>query len=145
MTRYAKPAAAGAALATGLLIAGAAWAHHSFAMFDMAPENAVQLEGEVARFDFRNPHAFIYVEVPGEDGAEPVTWAIEMNSPNNLTRQGWSRHTLAAGDQVTVEASPLFDGEPGGLFRWVLKADGTFIVAGSARGVTPPPGVQAPE
>ncbi len=110
-------------------------------MFDTEPANAVIVEGEVAAFQWTNPHAFIVVDSVDENG-DPVQWAFEMNSPNNLTRQGWRRSTLKVGEHVSVEGSPLRTGEPGALFRWVLKEDGTFIVAGSARGVTPPPGVE---
>ena len=86
--------AAGAALA----LAAPALAHHSFAMFDQ--RQIMTLEGTVTEFQWTNPHAFIEIDVPGERGA--VThWSIELNSPNNLKRQGWTRTALRSGDRVT--------------------------------------------
>ena len=65
---------AGAAAVTA---SGGAYAHHSFAMFDA--EKKVELEGVVKEFQWTNPHAWIMLNVAGEQGAaEP--WAIEMNT-----------------------------------------------------------------
>src|SRR5690606_21165537 len=73
------------ALLIGLLAAGAASAHHSFAMFDQSQR--VTLKGKVTEFQWTNPHAFIQMAVADAGGAaEP--WSIELNSPNNLRRQG---------------------------------------------------------
>ena len=49
-------------------------------------------------------------------------WSVELNSPNNLKRQGWTRGALKAGDKVTVRLNPLRDGQPGGLFLDVTHA-----------------------
>ena len=53
-----------ALLTTGLGLAFAttrAMAHHSTAMYDMA--NPVTVKGSVKRFEWTNPHAFIYLDV----------------------------------------------------------------------------------
>lgn len=116
-----------AALAT--LIAGAAQvalAHHSFAMFDQTKE--VTLKGKVVDFQWTNPHAFIHIEVPASEGSLTGVWEIELNSPNNLKRQGWKSTSLKPGDAVTLLANPLRDTAlKGGLFISVTKADGTVL------------------
>ena len=40
------------------------WAHHSTAMYDMA--NPVTVKGTVKRFEWTNPHAFIFLDVKDE-------------------------------------------------------------------------------
>ena len=113
-------------LALGLLIwsAGSALAHHSFAMFDLGKQ--VSLSGVVKEFEWTNPHAWIEITVPGESGPD-VLWSVQMNSPNNLTRQGWKRTTLKAGDRVTIVVNPMRDGRKAGLFYKLTKADGETI------------------
>jgi hypothetical protein len=96
-------------------------AHHSFAMFDQG--RTITLKGEVAEFQWTNPHAFIELDVPNGTGGKD-RWSIELNSPNNLTRQGWRRSSLKPGETVTVTLNPLRNGKKGGLFKKVAFADG---------------------
>ena len=103
----------------------AASAHHSGAMFDR--ERIVSISGVVREFNWTNPHSSFKVEVAGEKSAQPVLWAIEMNAPANLLREGWKRTTLKPGDQVTVKINPLRDGSPGGSFVAVRLPDGTEL------------------
>ncbi len=112
-----------AGVLTGLAAtAGAtgALAHHSFAMFDQSRQ--VTLVGTVKEFQWTNPHTFIELV----DGSGK-TWSVELNSPNNLLRQGWKRTALSPGDKVTVIINPLRDGKPGGLFNAVTLPNGTVL------------------
>ncbi|MEO6151586.1 MAG: DUF6152 family protein [Croceibacterium sp.] len=118
-----NPIIAGAAL-VAVTSAAPASAHHSFAMFDQA--KAVTLKGQVVQFQWTNPHAFIELDVAGASGP-PVRWSVELNSPNNLTRQGWRRSSLKAGDKVTLVLNPLRSGKKGGLFKNVTMADGRVL------------------
>jgi hypothetical protein len=121
----------GALLVVAALAAGApAIAHHSFAMFDQS--RTVELKGTVVEFQWTNPHAWIEMAVP-KPGAADERWSIELNSPNNLTRQGWRRTTLKAGDKVTITINPLRNGKKGGLFNTVLLPGGRML--GGERGV----------
>lgn len=115
-----------AVMALGLLAAGTCLAHHSFAMFDQTQR--VTLKGTVTDFQWTNPHAFIHLDVTGASGAKEH-WEIELNSPNNLKRQGWSSTSLKVGDQVTLETFPLrkMDEHKGGLFIQVTLADGKVL------------------
>ena len=109
--------------ALALLAGVPAAAHHSFAMFDQT--KIMTLEGTVTEFQWTNPHAFIEL-----DGAGGRHWSIELNSPNNLKRQGWSRDALKPGDKIKLRMSPLRNGKPGGLFLDLTRADGKLLDSG---------------
>lgn len=107
-----------------LLSATAAMAHHSGAMFDSGKEQT--LVGTITEFNWVNPHSSFKVSVKGADGAD-VVWAIEMNAPQNLVRNGWKRTTIKSGDKVSVVVHPLRDGKPGGSFVAITLPDGTKL------------------
>ena len=104
------------ALAAGVAFAaagGAAFAHHSFAMFDQ--EHPMELKGTVTEFKFTSPHTFVLLEVKGTDGSSTV-WNLEGASPSALVREGWSSKTLKAGDELKMTIDPLRSGAPGGAW-----------------------------
>jgi hypothetical protein len=109
-----------------LLVAFAvtAGAHHSGAMFDS--EKQQSLVGTITEFNWTNPHSSFKVAVKNADGKEEI-WAIEMNAPQNLMRNGWKRTTIKPGDPVTVVVHPLRDGKPGGSFVSITLPDGTTL------------------
>ena len=119
-----------AAAALGLAgLAAPALAHHSFAMFDSQQNKT--LTGTVEKFDWTNPHTFIWLDV--SDGATMERWGIEGMSPNYLERRGWSKNTLAIGDKISVTFHPLKDGAKGGSFVKLTLPNGkemTMIGAG---------------
>jgi len=124
----------GSALGALALTAGATLAHHSFAMFDRA--HLIDLEGVVTEFKFVNPHSFIYLAVKQEDGST-VTWSLEGQSPSQLARDGWTRNTLKAGDELKMTIAPLHSGAPGGAWAadLITFRDGRELqVAHSTRG-----------
>lgn len=93
--------------------AAAAYAHHSFAMFDNTKETTI--DGEVKDFQWTNPHIWIQVNVKGADG-KVQEYSIEGGSPNGLKRQGWTKKSINAGDKISLKMHPLKDGSPGGSF-----------------------------
>jgi hypothetical protein len=99
-------------------------AHHSFAMFDQSKQ--VVLKGTIREFQWTNPHAWIHIAVPDPAGVATV-WQVELNSPNNLKRQGWKATSLKVGDAVTLVLNPLKDGSKGGLFLSVTLPDGSVL------------------
>jgi len=123
------------AILAGALVAVAApvLAHHSFAMFDQ--RKLMTLEGTVHEFQWTNPHAFIELDVTV--GGKAQRWSIELNSPNNLTRQGWRRTSLKPGEKISVRIAPLRDGRKGGLFLDLTKPDGSTLDSGMPKNGTP--------
>ena len=81
------------------LAAESALAHHSVAAkFD--ENKPVTLRGYVSKVDWLNPHAHVYIDV--KDGSSTTTWAIELESPVDLRKGGWTRDSLKIGDAITV-------------------------------------------
>ena len=107
-----------------LLVAGSVFAHHSPVMFDRSTKQTIT--GTVKEFVWTNPHASIQVEVVNAQGATEV-WGIEMNSPNNLVKQGWKSTILKGGDKVSVVGNPLRAGEHGLLFLSIKLPNGKVL------------------
>ncbi|MBO9581846.1 MAG: hypothetical protein J7498_13225 [Sphingobium sp.] len=125
-----------ATAALGLALAGleGASAHHSFAMFDQSKK--ITLKGTVTEFQWTNPHSFLEIDAQGADGKK-THWSLELNSPNNLKRQGWSRNAVKPGDIVSVTFNPLRDGKPGGLFNSVVLPGGKVLAEAAFAGGKP--------
>jgi hypothetical protein len=100
------------------LFSGAAFAHHSFAMFDQDKE--VKLVGTIKEVQWTNPHIWVQVMAKNPATGQMVEWSIEGGSPNGLSRQGWRRNSLKAGDSVEITIHPLKNGENGGSLMRVL-------------------------
>jgi hypothetical protein len=104
--------------------AGASWpayAHHSFAVYDRS--KLLTLKGNVKIFQWTNPHCVIWVLVQPDAGGDPQEWSFETTSPGVLTRGGWTRNSVKAGDRVSVEFYPLRDGSHGGGLNSVTLLD----------------------
>jgi len=110
-----------------LTMATPALAHHSFAMYDHT--RTVTLKGEVTKFQWTNPHAYLEVDVRQKDGTTKH-YSIEMTSINMMQRLGWRSNMIKAGDHVTVTLSPLLTGEAAGLMLDVTLPDGRKLEPG---------------
>lgn len=115
-----------AAIAVIWLILSAApmFAHHSTAMYNMTAP--VTVTGVVKRFEWTNPHAYIYLEVKDDQG-KTVEWTIEMMSLNHLKSYGWSHSTVMPGDVISCTGGPAKSGDPAMLSSFVKLADGRMI------------------
>jgi hypothetical protein len=130
MTKNVTKAVRRFALLTGLL-AGAttlALAHHSYSAFDMTGEKTVT--GVVKKFDYTNPHSWIWIDVQNEQGSVD-TWGIEGMSPNYLSRRGWSRTTLKPGDKISVTFHPAREGKGGSFVSGKKETGETLGMSGA--------------
>jgi uncharacterized protein DUF6152 len=123
-TQVGRRALRSAATATILTLSATAWAHHSFAQFG---SSTMQIEGTVTKFEWTNPHAWIWLDVPDGKGGS-VEWALECQSPSGLSRHGWNRKTLQPGDKVSAELHPMRDGSNAGEFVKIIRSDGSVLV-----------------
>ena len=122
-----------AILAGGLALLSCAvpvMAHHSFAP-EYDEKKPVTLKGVVTKVEWTNPHARFYLDVKDEHG-NVVNWNLELASPNVLMRNGWTRKSLQAGDQVVVTGSQAKDGTNMANARAVTLSDGRKVFAGSS-------------
>ena len=80
------------------------YAHHSFTA-TYNEEKTVKIEGELVQFMFRNPHAWVHVMAPDENG-EMQRWGVEWGGAGALTGQGVTRDSLKPGDHVVITGNP---------------------------------------
>jgi hypothetical protein len=116
----------------GLLLASALplLAHHSFAA-EYDANKKLTLKGTVTKVDWMNPHIWIYLDAKDENGAT-IHWQCEGGPPNTLTRNGWTKDALKAGDEITIEGFRAKDGTNSCDSRSVTLPDGKRVFAGSA-------------
>jgi hypothetical protein len=79
-------------------------AHHSFTA-TYFEDRTVEIEGRLLQFMFRNPHSFVHIEAPDENG-EMVRWAVEWGGAGQLAGQGVTNQTLRVGDVLTITGNP---------------------------------------
>ena len=108
-------------LAISAIMAGSAWAHHSFAVFDHT--RTLTIKGSVTKFQWTNPHGFLEVDMP-DPGGGVRHFTIELTSINMMSRMGWRANMIKAGDQIKATVAPLLSGQPAGLGLEVLLPDG---------------------
>jgi hypothetical protein len=102
--------AGGAVVMASALAAALSWAvvparaHHTYgATYDVSRE--IKLEGTLVQFVFRNPHTFVHMQAPDENGVKQ-RWAIEWSGTAQLANNGITRDTLHVGDAVVVVGRP---------------------------------------
>jgi hypothetical protein len=110
-----------ASMAALLLLATPLWAHHGASEYDMT--KIITLRATVTELQFVNPHTLVAFTVK-DDSGKVSEWEGELPSPNLLTRRGWSRSTLKAGDQVTIIGAPAKNGEKGMQIKKLVFPDG---------------------
>lgn len=96
-------------------------AHHGTAEYDNT--KTISLQGTVTALQYLNPHALILFTVKDDKG-QTSDWTAELQSPNLLSRRGWSRSTLKPGDQVVVTGHPVKNGAKAMSGQKVVFTDG---------------------
>ena len=94
-------------LLAGLLVSPPLSAHHSSSSYDM--EHQLNVKGVISNVEWTNPHVFIFLNVK-DDAGNVEEWRVEGNSPNMLTRVGWKKEMLKAGDTLQVNGAPAKNG-----------------------------------
>jgi len=98
-------------------------AHHSFAA-EFTVDRKSRVTGVVTEVWFRNPHVRYYVDVAADDGSIEQ-WDTRGGSPALLTRRGWTKDSIRAGDRITLEG--YAEGRRILSIIWIERADGTRL------------------
>ena len=107
-----------------------AQAHHSFeAEFDI--KKPVALHGIVTQMEWINPHAWIHIDVKGDDG-KVVSWMVETGSPNILLRRGFTKKSLEPGTEIIVQGYRAKNGQNKANGGKVTFKDGRSLFLGGS-------------
>src|SRR5262245_61084767 len=119
--------------AAGLLMAAVpVWAHHAFAAeFDAT--KPIKFRGTVTKMEWINPHAWIHIDVKGDDG-KVTPWMIEAAAPNALLRRGFTKNSLLAGTEILVEGYQAKDEAHRANGSIITFTDGRKLFIGSSAG-----------
>lgn len=79
------------------------------------------IKGTVTEFSWTNPHAHLLLDVKDANG-KVSQYAVEMNSPGVMIRQGWTKRQFKVGDQVEITVYPAKVGTPIGSCIGTCKA-----------------------
>jgi len=115
-----------------LLAAAPVWAHHAFAA-EFDADKPIKFKGTVTKMEWINPHAWIHIDVKGDDG-KVTSWMIEAAAPNSLLRRGWTKDSLPKGTEILVEGYQAKDGANRGNGSIITFTDGKKLFVGSSAG-----------
>jgi hypothetical protein len=117
--------------ATFLALCGASvlWGHHSLtAEYDQ--KKPVSLNGTLTKLDWRNPHAWIYIDVKNAAGGVD-NWRCELGSPNAMTRAGFTQNSVMPGEEIVLEGLLAKQGSNICSTRVVKSKDGRTLLSQS--------------
>ncbi len=99
--------------------------HHGAAGYDM--DKQLSMKGTVTEWLWANPHCFLKFDST-DDAGNVAHWAVEVSNPTDMTKRGWSKHSLNPGDKVTLTVRPAKNGEPVGQLLKVVLPDGQTLI-----------------
>ncbi len=103
------------------------WAHHSLtAEYDQ--KKHVSLSGTVTKLDWRNPHAWVYLDVKNASGVVEK-WQCELGSPNAMSRAGFSPDSVKEGDEILLDGILAKDDSKTCSTRVVKSKDGRTLLS----------------
>jgi hypothetical protein len=120
-----------AACVVVVLAASVASAHHSLALFNR--RQVVTLQGRITKVEWKSPHTMIFIDAKQASGDVPewkesAEWRIETTPVSWLTNNGWTRESLKAGEDVTVNLYAYEDKSARyGFLLSITKPDGTTL------------------
>lgn len=100
------------AIAAGFFVSLPAIAHHGVAGYDLT--KTITLHGTVTKFDWSNPHIVVHMDAKNANG-EVQNWAIELAAPTHMSRIGWTKNAMKAGDEIIADVHPAQNGAPVGI------------------------------
>src|SRR5579871_2732625 len=106
-------------------------AHHSLAA-EYDQKKPVNLVGTVTKLDWRNPHAFVYLDVKNAAG-ETEKWQCELGSPNAMTRAGFTPESVKEGDEVVLNGILAKDASKTCSTRDLKNKEGKVILSQTER------------
>ena len=100
-------------------------AHHGSTGYDM--EKELVMKATVTEWLWANPHCFLKYDTTDDKG-DVAHWAVEVSNPVDMTKRGWTKHSLNVGDLVTVTVRPAKNGATvGQLLKVTLPSGQTLI------------------
>ncbi len=121
------------AMLLGLVsIAGPLSAHHSRAMFDT--DVLVSVEGVVTNVEWRNPHMWVTLDVPTEDGGTE-SWGFEGSGAAAMVASGISPEILKVGNRVKIIAHPPRDQSTRTGEFMGMEVDGVYYSRGTGSNI----------
>jgi len=102
----------------------AASAHHSFGQFN--GKRTVLLNGTVVRFEWTNPHGWLWVTLVDHNGGNE-TWGAETKAVSGLMRDGWTKRSFRRGDKVQVYIHPMYSDTHAGEFIKAILPSGLVL------------------
>jgi hypothetical protein len=107
-----------------------ALAHHNYRLrFDY--DTSVTMTGVVTKFDWKNPHIEILVDVENEDGTI-TSWVMPTMAPGVANRLGITPETLLPGQKLVVTGALARNGSNELRARTMTFEDGTHYVLSPA-------------
>ena len=110
------------------LTPAATFAHHGAAAYDIS--KSITLDGTVTSLEWNNPHCLLHFDAKNDKG-EVQHWTIELYNPLWMTRAGWTRTILKAGDPINITFHGTKSGAPNG---YIGDGDGKLTSNGKELG-----------
>jgi hypothetical protein len=91
----------------------------------------VTLSGKVTKVQWANPHVYTYIDVKDDKGKN-TNWKVEMGSPSDLMKAGWTRTKLKVGETVALQGWRAKNGTNFANAEEMTMPDGQKLSAASS-------------